>query len=66
MSGQPSIANRVALVSRMLPAIHFDDEPLLATSEIDDVGPDSFLTNEFVAHQAAGAKVTPQTKFGLR
>jgi hypothetical protein len=50
----------------MLTAIHFDDEPLLATSEIDDAGPDWFLTNEFVAHQAACPKVTPQTKFGLR
>ena len=59
MSGQPTIANRVTLVRRMLPAIHLDNESPLATDKIDNVGSDWFLTNEFMAHQAARAQVTP-------
>jgi hypothetical protein len=59
MSGEPSIAYRITLVRRMLPAIHLDNESLLATDKIDNVGSDRFLTNEFMAHQAARAQVTP-------
>jgi len=46
----------------MLAAVDLDDQPLLATDEIDDVGADRLLTHEFMAHQAARAKATPKTK----
>jgi hypothetical protein len=49
----------------MLPAIHFDHQPLLAANEIDNVRSDWFLTNEFMPHQAARAEMTPETKLWL-
>jgi hypothetical protein len=48
MLGEPPVAHRVALVDRVLAAVDFNDEPLLATNEIDDVGSDRFLTDELV------------------
>ncbi len=65
MHGQPSVAYRVALVSRVLTAINLDDEPLLAADEIDDVWSDGFLTNEFVPHQRTRAQAVPEAALGF-
>src|SRR5262249_5855323 len=59
------IAYRVAFVSGMLAAVDFDDEPLLAADEVDNIGSDRLLTHEFVTHQGACAQMTPQTKLRL-
>jgi len=65
MSSQPSVTDRVALVSRVLAAINLDDEPLLAADEIDDVRSDRLLTDEFVTHQGARAQAIPETQLGF-
>ena len=49
MLGEPTVAYSVMLVRRVLSTVDFNDEPLLATDEIDNVRPDWFLTNEFMA-----------------
>jgi hypothetical protein len=46
---QPSVAHSIAFVDRMLAAVEFDDQPLLATNEIDDIRSDRFLPDKFVA-----------------
>jgi len=49
MVGQPSITDRVARVCRVLTAVDFDDESLLAADKVNDVGTDRFLADEFEA-----------------
>jgi hypothetical protein len=41
------IARAVPGIIRVLPAVNFDDEFLIATNEIYDIGPDGVLPNEF-------------------
>jgi hypothetical protein len=65
MLSEPSIPDQITLIRRVLPAIHFDDQPLLAANEIDNVRSDWFLTDEFMPHQAARAEMTPETKLCL-
>jgi hypothetical protein len=47
MIGEPSIADDVAFVGRVLAAIDFDDKPLFATHKVNDIGADGLLPHEF-------------------
>ena len=50
---KPSVARSIAWVRRMLTAIDFDNNLLLATDEVDDKGPNWFLTREFESAKRA-------------
>jgi len=52
MLSEPSIADRVSLVGRVLASVDFDDQSLLSAHEVDDIRSDRLLTYEFVAAQA--------------
>jgi hypothetical protein len=43
----------------MLPAIDLDDQPLLATDEIDDVRSEALLADEFRAAELPRAQAGP-------
>ena len=62
---KPLIAHGVPLVGSVLTAIDFDDETLFTANEIDDVGADRLLTDEFVPIERAGAQAIPQARFGF-
>jgi hypothetical protein len=49
MTDEPSIADSVAFVSRVLTTINFDDEPFLAAHKVNDIRADRFLADEFEA-----------------
>jgi hypothetical protein len=49
---------------RMLSAVHFYDQSMPQTAEVDDVIADCMLTAELRAVQAFGAKVLPEEAFG--
>ena len=49
----------------MLPTIHLDDQSMFHTNKIDDVRTQRFLAFKFVAAQAMGSQVIPETSFGL-
>jgi hypothetical protein len=53
------IAGAVFWIICMLPAIDLNDELLLATNKIDDIGADGFLPNEFESIQASVAQGEP-------
>jgi hypothetical protein len=53
MIPQPLITNHIALTFSMLPSIQFNDQATLATSEIDDVGTNRALSDEFEPTQCA-------------
>ena len=59
MIEQPSITGGIMLVIRMLSAIYFDYEALLATNEIHDVSPDRFLAYELEAAKTPGPQSIP-------
>ena len=63
---EPSIAGRIALVIRVLTAINLDDESMLSTNKIHDIGPDRLLTDEFETAERPGTKVPPKHSFGAR
>ena len=47
MIDEPSISDDITFVSRVLAAVDFDDKPLFATHEVDDIGTDGLLADEF-------------------
>ena len=57
---EPLITRGIALIFRVLAAIHLDHKPFLSTNKVDEIGPDGFLTHEFEASKRSGAKVSPQ------
>jgi hypothetical protein len=44
---EPVITLRVSRVLSVLPAVDFDDQPMIVTDEIDDVVPDRHLSSKF-------------------
>jgi hypothetical protein len=61
--GKALVAYAVALISCVLAAIDLDDETSLAANEIDDVGSNRLLADEFVSSKRAGADAIPQALF---
>jgi hypothetical protein len=57
---EPTLTYRVALIGRMLAAIDFDDQPQLATDEVDDITSDRILTDELFAFDLTGTQAVPQ------
>lgn len=49
----------------VLGAVDFDDEPLVATTEIREVGTDRELSREFVAAELSPFQFEPKRGFGL-
>jgi hypothetical protein len=47
MIGEPSIADDIAFVSRVLAAIDFDNKSPFAAHKVDDIGADRLLADEF-------------------
>lgn len=62
---QISIADMVSLRIRVLAAIYLDDELLLATNEIAEVGSYRYLSHKFVAIDLPGANAAPKFRFRL-
>ena len=60
MLSEPPISQKVALVSRVLTAIHFDQETSIAANEVDDIGADGFLSNELEPANGARTQAIPQ------
>jgi hypothetical protein len=60
---KPSVANYVTRIVRMLSAIDFNDEPMLAANQVDRVWSNRFLPNEFVAIELARSQPVPQLGF---
>jgi hypothetical protein len=63
---QPPSALATVLIVIVLPTIGLDDEALLATDEIDDVGADRLLADEFMAVELARSQPILQSQLGLR
>ncbi len=49
----------------MLPAIQFDNQPVLHANKINDVATHRFLPLEFQSHEAMRTQVIPQTLLGI-
>ncbi len=64
MRDEPLFAYNIAIVIGVLTTVDLDDESLLPTHEIDDTGPNRFLSDEFESGERPGAKVSPQLAFG--
>jgi len=45
--GQPSIADNVALILSMVTTIDFNDKPLFAANEVNNIGPNWLLPDKF-------------------
>jgi hypothetical protein len=56
---QPSVANSILLVVRMLATIDLDNESRFPADEIDDVGADRLLANELAAFDRSGTQSIP-------
>jgi hypothetical protein len=54
MTREPSIADGVAWIGLVLPAVHFD-ETLFAADEVNDVGADWFLSHELETAESSRA-----------
>jgi hypothetical protein len=65
IGSERGIARAVPGIICMLSTINFDDEPLLATNEVDDVRCDSFLPHEFEAPQPSVAQRKQQLRFSI-
>jgi hypothetical protein len=63
--GKPFVADGVALAVGMLTAVNLDDETAFSANEIDNIGTNRFLPNEFVAAQTARSQSIPQRAFGI-
>jgi hypothetical protein len=63
--GKPFVAKLVPRTIRVLSAIGFNDEPALATNEIDSVRADRLLPNELESVQSARAKLIPEYALGV-
>jgi hypothetical protein len=55
---QPGISLPILGTLRVLPTVHFDDEPVTQCNEVDDEGADRHLTPELVA-SSTGAQHVP-------
>ena len=64
MIAEPLVAYCVALVCCVLSAIDFNDQALLPTDEVDDVGTDRFLADELVTFHGPRADAVPESCFG--
>jgi hypothetical protein len=51
MIDKPLITDGIALIRGMLTTIDLDDQSLLTANEIDNVGPDGFLTHKLEARE---------------
>lgn len=60
--GQIAVAMFVAAVLGMLKAVQFDDQFLIRTDKIDDIGTDRNLTSKLVAVQEAIADMRPEDR----
>ena len=65
LCGERGITRAVLAIIRMLPTIDFYDEPFLATNEINDVGSDGLLPDEFKTAQPSVAQREPQLRFSV-
>lgn len=57
---QPPIADKVALIGCVLPAIHLDHQPALAAEEIRDIGPDRLLPHKFKTAKLPRTQLVPE------
>ena len=64
-SREPSVANIVARIFGVLPAIDLDDQPPLAADEIDRVGTDRLLPDELVTEHRPGPEPLPERVLGI-
>lgn len=64
--GEPFIPNGVALAVSMLATVDFHDQAPVATDEVDRVGSDRLLSNEFVSIEPSSAKAIPKRPLRIR
>jgi hypothetical protein len=64
MVNEPFVANSIACVVGVLPAVYLDDQTMFAANKINRVRTDRLLPNEFVAVERARPEPVPQS--GLR
>ena len=57
---EPFIANGIARIFRMLPAVDLDNQAAFTADEIDDVGTNRLLTNKFMTVKTARPQPTPK------
>jgi hypothetical protein len=62
---KPFVANHIARIIRVLPAINLDDEPTLPANEVDNIAINRLLPNKFVTTQAARSQPMPQRIFRI-
>jgi hypothetical protein len=62
---KPFVANRVARVIRVLTTINFNDETEFTANQVDRIGTDRLLPNEFETLEPSRPKAIPQRCFGI-
>jgi hypothetical protein len=63
---QPPVASLVTFRIAVLSAVEFDEQPLFAADEIDDIRSDRLLSNELISFEASRSLTLPesQLRFG--
>jgi hypothetical protein len=64
-TSQPSVSDSIMRIIDMLSSIYLDDEAALAANEVDRIGSNWFLPNEFESVQTSGPQFPPQRCFGV-
>jgi hypothetical protein len=57
---QPSLADGIARISRMLAAVDLNDQAPFSTYKIDDIRPNGFLADKLESGQRAGTQAMPK------